>query len=217
MGFVPPDKFIPLAEASELILPIGDWVLRTACRDAAHWRKLAGSRFFVAVNFSPRQFADTDLVDKMQGILAETGLPATCLEVEVTERLLLGESAEAEAMLHAIKDLGAQLSLDDFGTGYSAMSYLTRYSFETLKVDRSFIKNILKSPKDMTLLRAILNMAHTLKMKVIAEGVETGDCADVLRDLGCEILQGYHFAKPMPAEEFVKLLESKNVRLPVPH
>lgn len=217
LGFVPPDKFIPLAEASELILPIGDWVLRTACRDAAHWRKLAGSRFFVAVNFSPRQFADTDLVDKMQGILAETGLPATCLEVEVTERLLLGESAEAEAMLHAIKDLGAQLSLDDFGTGYSAMSYLTRYSFETLKVDRSFIKNILKSPKDMTLLRAILNMAHTLKMKVIAEGVETGDCADVLRDLGCEILQGYHFARPMPAEEFVKLLESKNVRLPVPH
>lgn len=202
LGFVPPDKFIPLAEATGLIVPLGAWVLETACQDAKAWQPEDGSVFRIAVNFSALQFQESGILDVVGAALEKAGLAPECLEVEVTERLVMDEEAQSTAVLHGLSTLGAGLSIDDFGTGYSALGYLKRYPFDTLKIDRSFVQEVNSNPEDAALANAIIAMAHGLGLKVIAEGVETQDQLSYLRFQGCDFAQGYLFSKPLSREAF---------------
>ncbi|MBL8486344.1 MAG: EAL domain-containing protein [Rhodocyclaceae bacterium] len=198
-GLVPPGQFIPVAEENGLIGPIGDWVLRTACAEAARWRA-AGTPLRVAVNLSAVQFRDPGLPDRIREVLADTGLPAECLELEVTEGALMEDSAATLAILNALRAVGLQLSLDDFGTGYSSLSYLKRLPLNNLKVDQSFVRGLPDDRESLAIVRAIVSLAKNLGFTVTAEGVETADHARVLGALDCETLQGYFIDKPMPAE-----------------
>ncbi len=197
-GSISPMEFIPLAEENGLIVPIGDWVLRTACADAARWRA-AGQALRVAVNLSPRQFKNPDLVQSVLGILDETGLPPALLELEVTEGALMEDNAATLATLNALRKAGIQLSLDDFGTGYSSLSYLKRMPLNNLKVDRSFVLGLPDDQDSLAIVRAIVSLAKNLGFTVTAEGVETLEQARILKELNCEILQGYYFSRPIPA------------------
>jgi PAS domain S-box-containing protein/diguanylate cyclase (GGDEF)-like protein len=214
LGFVPPDAFIPLAETTGLIVPIGEWVLETACRQAVQWQTEGSTPFTMAVNVSSRQFEGTKIVETIGRILGETGLSASCLEIEITERILIHDTALATIVLNEINSMGVSISIDDFGTGYSALSYLKQFPFDTLKVDRSFINDVTHDPDDAALVTAIVAMAHGLNHKVIAEGVETKDQWDFIRALNCDQIQGYFFGKPMPAEDFTAYwIEEKAKRL----
>ncbi|MDR3437462.1 EAL domain-containing protein [Telmatospirillum sp.] len=205
LGSVSPDRFIPIAEASDLILPISDWVLRQACRDASRWQAKMGI-FKLAVNFSPRQFRSLDLVEKILDILEEEGFPKECLEVEVTERLLMSGMNNAKIILDTIKSFDISLSIDDFGTGYSSLGYLQNFQFDTLKIDRSFVKEVDGAEASRSLASAIIEMARALHMEVVAEGVETVEQERILGELGCQAMQGYLFGRPMPANEFDVLI-----------
>ncbi len=205
MGAVPPDQFIPVAEASDLILPLSEWVLATACRDARPWLR-HHPEFRLAVNFSPRQFKRRDLIDSICGTLAELDFPADRLEVEVTERLMMGRTGNAKGHLDAMRQRNISISIDDFGTGYSALSYLQHHVFDTIKIDRSFVSNIGASHGTRSLVAAIIEMARAMRMKVIAEGVETAAQASMLAEMGCGMMQGFLLGRPMPAESFSSLL-----------
>ena len=206
LGPVSPADFIPLAENSGLIIPFSDWILKTACQDAVGWLKNTWGPFTLAVNFSPRQFEDHRLLDKVMAILEETGFPPSALEVEVTERLLMADSKKVHSILLGMKEAGISLSIDDFGTGYSSLSYIRKYPFNRLKIDQSFVADIPHSTETQCVVTAIVDMAHALGMDVTAEGVETIEHEQRLSDIGCELLQGYRFGKPMPAASFQKLV-----------
>ncbi len=208
VGEIGPDRFIPLAEQNGLIRPLGEWVLREACRQAAGWADIDGDGVVVAVNVSPSQFAETGFADRIGGILAETGLPPHRLEIEVTERLLVGQDDRAAQTVEALKRRNLRLSIDDFGTGYSALSYLSRYDFHTLKIDRSFIGKMTISDKDLALVETIIAMAHSMKIQVIAEGVETEEQLETLRRLRCDLVQGYLLARPLEADAIDGFLAS---------
>ncbi len=212
LGSVPPDRFIPVAEESGLILPIGQWLLFEACRQAALWQR-DGQPFRIAVNISTRQFVGSSIVNAVEKALGSTGLDPSVLELELTEGLLLGDAPQTRRALERLKKLGVRLSLDDFGTGYSSLSYLRRYDFDTLKVDRSFIQDVETKPEATALVRAIIAMAHSLGMEVIGEGVESATQVEFLRQRGGHIAQGFYYSRPLPAEQFQLWLQSYRAQL----
>ncbi|EWY36063.1 hypothetical protein N825_30110 [Skermanella stibiiresistens SB22] len=205
-GLVPPDEFIPLAEEIGMIVPIGEWVLRTACRDAVELRR-RGMPLHLSVNLSMRQFREVDLVERIASIIKETGLQPAALELELTESILMTEAASAIAALNEIKGLGVSLSIDDFGTGYSSLSYLTKLPIDILKIDRSFIQHCGHDGNSATVVSAIINLAAQLGHIVVAEGVETVAQLAFLRERNCSRIQGYLIGKPVPIETFVAQLE----------
>ncbi len=208
-GLVSPAEFIPVAEETGLIVPIGAWVLRTACAQAKAWQDQGLPALVMAVNLSPRQFRQGQIARQVAEVLGETGLPAGCLELEITESLLVdGADTSVLSALEALKALGVTLAIDDFGTGYSSLSYLKRFPIDTLKIDQSFVRGITSDPDDASLVQAIIAIARSLRLNVIAEGVETEAQLDYLRRHDCDHMQGYYFSRPLPAEQCAALVRS---------
>ena len=208
-GFVSPGVFIPLAEEIGLIEPIGEWVLRTACRQTKAWHELGFEGIEIGVNLSGRQFNLPDIRQRVLDTLLAEGLPASCLELELTESFLVEHEDTSIQKLNHLKGLGLQIAIDDFGTGYSSLSYLQQFPFDVLKLDRCFIQNIDQNPKNQIIVEAVIKMAHQLNLEVVAEGVETAAELKVLREYECDIIQGYLFSRPLPAPEFRALVESE--------
>lgn len=208
-GMVSPVRFIPIAEESALIANIGEWVLRKACQDMRTWLDHGLTGFQVAVNVSPRQFRDPKLADRIEQILAEHRIEPSMLSLEITETVLMQDTASSEATLLQLKRLGIDLALDDFGTGYSSLSYLKRFPFDRVKIDRAFVKDITTDADDAAISRAIISMAHSLGIRVVAEGVETEAQCQFLRRHGCDEMQGYYFSRPLPPIEITALLLEK--------
>jgi EAL domain-containing protein (putative c-di-GMP-specific phosphodiesterase class I) len=206
MGMISPVKFIPLAEETGLIVQIGAWVLHAACAQNQAWQLEGMPPLKVAVNLSARQFAQSELHDTIVGVLTDTGLPPELLELEITESVTMENPEHAAILLKKLKSLGISLAIDDFGTGYSSLSYLKRFPIDSVKIDRSFIKDIPDDEDDVAITQAVIAMAHSLRLKVIAEGVESESHVDFLREHGCDEAQGYLFGKPMPAGEFRELM-----------
>ena len=204
---VSPADFIPIAEETGLIIPIGEWVLRTACRDAQSWQQ-RGHPLSVAVNLSPRQFHQANLVPMILATLEETGLSPSLLELEITEGIVMDNVQETIATLKILREKGIHFSIDDFGTGYSSLQYLRQLPLDTLKIDRAFIKDLPENNEDAAITIATLSMAHALKLNVVAEGVETQSQLEFLRTNHCEQLQGYFFSRPLPESEFFSFLDS---------
>jgi diguanylate cyclase (GGDEF)-like protein/PAS domain S-box-containing protein len=213
LGAVPPSRFIPIAEETGLILPIGRWVLRTACEQATVWQRSGLPPVPVAVNLSPRQLSDPELLPALADILLDTGLDPELLELEVTESSMMQDTERAVKVLTALKSMGVRLAIDDFGTGYSSLAQLNRFPIDTLKVDRSFIRNIPNDAEGRGIAEAIIAMGRTLKLTVVAEGVETDDQRVFLRDLACDQMQGYLFSKPVSAEDFAELLRQNGAEV----
>jgi diguanylate cyclase (GGDEF)-like protein len=207
LGMVTPDMFIPIAEESSLIIPIGEWVLGEACRQIKHWREAGYPDLRVAVNISSRQLWQPNLVDTILRIVAESGADAAGLELELTESMLMRHTEETVAMLTKLRDHGIRLAVDDFGTGYSSLAYLKSFPIHTLKIDRSFIRDISEDPNDAAITSAIIAMAHSLSLGVIAEGVETAAQLAYIRGQGCDEAQGFYFSKPLPADQFWDVLQ----------
>ncbi|MDO9227873.1 MAG: EAL domain-containing protein [Pseudomonadota bacterium] len=206
-GMISPLRFIPLAEETGLIVPLGEWVLRTACAQAKAWRDAGMPPLLMAVNLSGRQLQQRDIVLRVAAVLEETGLPADHLKLELTESMIMGRGEQAVELLHALKALGLFLSIDDFGTGYSSLAYLKRFPIDELKIDQGFVRDIPHDLNDMEIAAAIIAMARNLNLKVMAEGVETQEQLDFLRRQGCHAYQGYLFSRPVPADEFTRLLK----------
>lgn len=209
-GLVSPGKFIPVAEETGLIEPIGEWVLRTACRQIMAWRKAGLGDIKVAVNLSARQFNNPGLLDTIRGILHETGVDACpgLLELELTESMVMQQVERHIDTLQRLRAMGICISIDDFGTGYSSLSYLKRFPIRTLKIDQSFVRDLTTDAEDAAIVSAIVMLAHSLKLRVIAEGVETAEQLEALRALGCDEIQGYHFSRPLPIEDLTTFLQS---------
>jgi EAL domain-containing protein (putative c-di-GMP-specific phosphodiesterase class I) len=201
-GVVPPDKFIGIAEDSGLIVEVGEWVLREACRFACERNGTDRPLHKVAINLSARQFQTGDLVETVHGVLESTGCRPEWIELEITESLLLDEESNGLETLKAFRSRGISIAIDDFGTGYSSLSYLARFPVDTLKIDRSFVHGITTDHYSAELVRAIMTIAHSLGYQVVAEGVETEKEAAILRTHGCEIAQGYLYGRPLPQQEF---------------
>lgn len=213
-GSVSPVEFIPLAEESGLIQSIGEWVLRSACAQTRAWQKAGFADLRIAVNLSARQFRQENLVQLIRQTLLDTELEAKFLDIEITESMLMHDMDRTVATLMELSALGAALSVDDFGTGYSSLSYLKRFPIDVLKIDRSFVNDITGAPNDAAIATAIIAMAHSLGIKVVAEGVETKIQMEFLQQHHCDGMQGYFFSKPLPVNEFSKLLENRSrVRL----
>ncbi len=207
MGMISPTKFIPLAEETGLIVPIGAWVLRAACAQNRAWQDEGLPPLRVAVNLSARQFAQDDLHALILAVLQETGLAPELLELEITESVTMDNPEHAATLLKQLKALGIRLAIDDFGTGYSSLSYLKRFPIDNVKIDRSFIKDIPDDEDDVAITQAVIAMAHSLRLKVIAEGVESEQHLAFLREHECDEAQGYLFGAPMPAHEFRELMD----------
>lgn len=202
LGKVSPLQFIPVAESSGMIVPIGTWVLKEACRQCAAWQKAGLPELRIAVNMSVVQFEQENVAATVREALVETGLHPASLQLEITESYLLRNVAEAKVRLRSLRSLGLTIALDDFGTGYSSLSYLCNLPLKTLKLDQSFIQNIAENTRSRCVVKAMITMAHGLSMDVVAEGVETAEQFDILNDLGCDVVQGYLFSRPLPASEF---------------
>lgn len=208
-GMIPPGRFIPLAEETGLIGPISDWVLEEALRQCRDWRVAGMPPLRVAVNLSALQFRQRNLYEQVSGLLRRYDLPPGVLELELTETLLMQGVERTLATLHELTVLGVGIAIDDFGTGYSSLSYLKRFPIQKLKIDRSFVGDITTDSNDATMVRTIILMAHSLNLRVVAEGVESAAQADFLRVAGCEMAQGYLYGKPLPAAQFVELLKTQ--------
>jgi diguanylate cyclase (GGDEF)-like protein len=206
-GLLPPSDFISLAEETGLIVPINEWVLRTACIQSKEWQIPGHPQLHVAVNFTARQFQQPDLTGLIRKVLRETDTPPQALELEITESTAIKNINNSVRLLKELRSMGLQISIDDFGTGYSSMSYLKDFPVNTLKIDRSFVRDIGCNDNDLTLIKTIISMAHTLKLNVIAEGVETEDQIAFLLSHHCDRIQGFLFSRPVPAEEFTKLIK----------
>ncbi|OGW25749.1 MAG: hypothetical protein A2X59_03995 [Nitrospirae bacterium GWC2_42_7] len=206
-GIVSPLDFIPVAEETGLIVPIGEWVIRTACQQNKEWQKLGFEPISIAVNLSNRQFEQSNLLEMIIRTLKEIDMATKYVELEITESSLMKNPDAAIAILNELKDIGITIAIDDFGTGYSSLEYLKRIPLNSLKIALPFIRNILTSPDDAAITKTIITLAHNMNLKVIAEGVETKEQLDFLRTLGCDEVQGYFFSKPLPADEFMKLLQ----------
>jgi diguanylate cyclase (GGDEF)-like protein len=208
-GMVSPMEFIPAAEDSGLIVPLGEWVLRTACQQAAAWRRLGLDHLRVAVNISARQFREAAFVPSVAAILAETGMPPGALELEITEHLVVADTARSQEVLAELKALGVRIALDDFGTGYSSLGYLTRFPIDTLKIDRSFVSGLGSDESSGAVATAIIALGKSLGMEIVAEGVETPLQQAFLTEHGCHELQGFLFSRPRPAAELHALFEAE--------
>ncbi|MBV8979769.1 MAG: EAL domain-containing protein [Acidimicrobiia bacterium] len=206
----PPSEFIAVAEETGLIVPIGEWVLREACAHLAHWREVSGDRApdRVSINLSGRQLARSDLVDVVERALDASGLPPNALCMEVTESVLMDDIDLAVGALKALKALGVEIAIDDFGTGYSSLAHLRRFPVDMLKIDHSFVAGLGRNPEDAAIVRAVVALAQTLDLTVVAEGVERPEQLEELRALGCERAQGNLFSSPLPEHEFAQLLVS---------
>ena len=213
MGFVPPDKFIPVAEDAGLITALGDWALRTACRQNKAWQDAGLPPVRIAVNVSSRQFQE-GVVEKVRSALEDSGLAPEHLVLELTESMIMENPEDAVRMLREIRDLGVKLSVDDFGTGYSSLAYLKSFPLAELKIDRSFISGIADDPDDAAIVTAIVAMSHSLGLRVVAEGIETEDQLTYLQERGCDECQGFYFSPPVPPDQWESLLAA-GARLPV--
>ncbi len=216
LGFITPSQFISLAEETGLIVPIGEWALKTACKQAVAWRKAGLGKLLMAVNLSMRQFNQKNLLKSITNILEETGMDAQQLELELTESMIMDDAEGAEQILHSIKSLGIHLSIDDFGTGYSSLSYLKNLPVNTLKIDKSFTDDIVLHSDEAPIVASIISLAKNLKLNVVAEGVETYEQVRYLSAHGCNEIQGYYFSKPASAESIEILLEAGK-KLEPPH
>jgi len=207
-GFIPPAQFVPIAEDTGLILPIGKWVLREACRQSREWLDAGFAPMPMAVNISAAEFRSKEFVENVRTSLEESKLDPQGLELELTESVLMKHAESTVSMLNSLKDIGVQLTVDDFGTGYSSLSYLRQFPVDSLKVDQSFVHEISAHKDDAAIVSAVISMGNSLKKRVIAEGVETREQLDFLTAEGCEQAQGYYFNRPMAADQFAKLLEA---------
>ena len=210
LGHISPDHFIPVAEETGMIVPIGKWVLNNACRQAKEWQDQLHSPFRISVNVSSRQFREKDFVKTVDNALQKSNLEPNDLELEITENMLLKEGGEATKILNRLSKMHINLSVDDFGTGYSALSYLKHFPFNSLKIDRSFVRDITTDNEDAALTRAIIVMAQSLGLRVTGEGVETEEQLKFLHSEGCDHVQGYYFCKPMSANKFDNLLQNQD-------
>ncbi len=199
-GTIAPSTFIPLAEESGLIIPMGEWILREACREAASWpRKLQ-----IAINLSPVQFRHGDLAGLVHSILLETGLSPRRIELEITEGVLIGDFSRAVSILRRLKALGVRIAMDDFGTGYSSLSYLQAFPFDKIKIDQAFIANLDQNPQSAAIIRAVIGLGHGLALPIVAEGVETQAQLDFLARESCDEVQGFLFGRPGPIADFAE-------------
>jgi diguanylate cyclase (GGDEF)-like protein len=215
-GIISPTEFIPLAEEMGLIIPLGAWVLLTACRQNKMWQATGLPALRVAVNLSAGQFRQKHLAEFIAQILEDTGLDASYLELELTESIIMQDPEEAALILEKLHAQGIHISIDDFGTGYSSLSYLKRFHLDTLKIDRSFVRDISSDPDDAAIVKSVIALAHSLRLNVIAEGVENESQLSFLRSLGCDEYQGYFRSRPLPADEFEQILrEGRGVIKPV--
>jgi diguanylate cyclase (GGDEF)-like protein/PAS domain S-box-containing protein len=207
-GLVSPAQFIPIAEACGVVVPIGRWVLREACRQARAWRDAGLPPLRIAVNVSARELREKDFVAMVLAALTETGIEPGCLELELTESFLMQDATVTGAVLQALKDLGVMLALDDFGTGYSSLSHLRRFPIDTLKIDQSFVRDLATDADDASIVNAVISMGESLHMRVVAEGVETRDQVAFLQQHGCPVGQGYYFGRPVLAGQLTPLLRA---------
>jgi EAL domain-containing protein (putative c-di-GMP-specific phosphodiesterase class I) len=201
-GMVPPGTFIPLAEESGLIIPIGEWILREACREAASWAR----PLRIAVNLSPIQFRHGDLAGLVHSVLLETGLTPSRLELEITEGVLVEDFSRALSILRRLKALGVRIAMDDFGTGYSSLSYLQAFPFDKIKIDQSFIANLKTTPQSAAIVCAVIGLARGLHLPVLAEGVETKEQLAFLKQETCDEVQGYFLGRPLPIEDYAEMV-----------
>lgn len=206
IGAVAPDKFIPVLEEKNLMLPVGEWVLKNACRQLKKWHN-HGYIGNISVNVSPVQLQQHDFAEVVQNVLAETGLRPENLSLEITESIKLGEASYIIKMLKGLMKTGVKISIDDFGTGYNCLKYLQEMEFTSLKIDRAFVAN-LGSDRGRMLIDSIISLGHRMEVKVIAEGIETVEQCEQLREMGCDMLQGYYFCKPVSAERLCFFLEN---------
>ncbi len=213
LGLISPHKFIPLAEESGLIVPIGEWVLKTTCLQIKAWQDQGYAVPKVAINLSVRQFRHRSLVADIERILDETGVAAYCLTLEITESMLAQDVYDVAKVLNQISTMELDISMDDFGTGYSNLSYLKRFPIDTLKIDRSFVRDIATDTNDSAIIEAIIAMAHSLNIRVVAEGVETEEQLNFLQQRGCDCFQGFYFSMPLTVEEMAHVMEKDVKRL----
>jgi EAL domain-containing protein (putative c-di-GMP-specific phosphodiesterase class I) len=205
---IPPLKFIPVAEDCGLIVPIGAWVLHEACAQARAWVDAGLPVITMAVNASAVELWKEDFLDGLSAIIEKTGLEPTSLILELTESVLMRDAEVAVSVLHALREKGVKVSIDDFGTGYSSLGYLRRFPLDALKIDQSFVRQITVAGEDTAIVTAVIGMAQGLKLRVIAEGVETLEELEFLRARHCDAAQGYYFSRPVPAEQFAELLRT---------
>ncbi|MEH2060942.1 MAG: EAL domain-containing protein [Nostoc sp.] len=215
LGFISPGKFIPIAEANGLIIPIGEWVLRTACAQNRAWQLAGFTPIRISVNLSARQFEQSNLVDLISQILEETGLQASYLELEVTESFLMGDIERSVKTLKQLRELGIWLALDDFGTGYSSLNYLKRFPVNILKIDQSFVQDVMSNPDSAAVTNAIIALAKSLRLSITAEGVETKEQLDYLQIQGCDEGQGYYFSRPVPADTITPMLQKSSQQIEI--
>ena len=209
LGLLPPEEIIPLAEETGIIIPIGDWVLSEACRQAHAWHAAGLTHLRMAVNLAAHQFRAANLTEKVRGTLQQSGLEARFLEFELTETAVMQDAEQSALILQQLSELGVRLSLDDFGTGYSSLSYLQRFPLNKVKIDRSFVREIDRSESNAEIVRAIVSLAHSLRLSVIAEGVETIEQLDFLEKIGCDQYQGYYRSSAVPAEALEAMVRSE--------
>ncbi|NOR51985.1 MAG: EAL domain-containing protein, partial [Gammaproteobacteria bacterium] len=202
LGLVSPEKFIPIAESSGMVIAIGEWVLMESCRQAKSWIDAGKPLKMISVNVSGQQIMHSDVVETVQKTLQKTGLEPQYLELEITESVIMKQPEKAIGTLEKLRALGVSLAIDDFGTGYSSLSYLKLFPINRLKIDRSFIKDIPVDSDDVAIVKAIIALGKSLKLKVIAEGVETEAQQKALKQYGCDEVQGFLYSKPIPADEF---------------
>jgi EAL domain-containing protein (putative c-di-GMP-specific phosphodiesterase class I) len=205
---IEPSTFIPIAEETRLILPLGEWVLRTACHQTKQWQNEGATDLRIAVNLSARQFLQHDLVQMVQSALDDSGLPASSLELEITETTAMQNADASVEVLHALRDIGVGISIDDFGMGYSSLNYLKRFPITAVKIDRAFVSDLVTDEGDAAIVSAVIGMARSLRLRVIAEGVENAEQFAFLRSRHCDEAQGFYFARPVPADEFTRMLAS---------
>ncbi|WP_334188354.1 EAL domain-containing protein [Noviherbaspirillum sp.] len=206
LGMIPPSQFIPLAEEIGLIVPIGSWVLHTACRQNKAWQDEGLRPITVSVNLSAHEFRQPGLAQSVAAVLGDSDLDARFIELELTESMVMGSAEQFGATMRALKELGVELSIDDFGTGYSCLSYLKRFPLDRLKIDRSFVRDLATDPDDAAIVRLVISLGHSLNLRVIAEGVESNEQLQFLRDAGCDEMQGNLYSEPLPADRFRALL-----------
>jgi len=213
-GLVSPGEFIPVAEDTGLIVPLGEWVLKTACRQTKEWQDAGLPPISISVNISGKQFQEDNFLKKISNIIEDSSLNPKWLELEITENVLMHHAQITAEILHEIKEMGVRLSMDDFGTGYSSFNYLKSFPLDIIKIDKSFIDEIPQNPNDAAIVNAIISMAHNLNLHVVAEGVELKQQQIFLRDHGCDEIQGYYYSRPLPAKEFAEFFE-KSIHTPL--